>query len=344
LRRCSLDFTLQIGLIDVTLQPVIIASFGEISVFIAYVFVTLIIVALILSLLERVIPLPLARGGLALERMLSRMHLRQATVDGFAMPYLEGGSGPLLLLIHGFGADKDAFTRMARHLVPHYHVISPDLPGFGEAGRKSGADYTIAAQVARLHALLTQLNLLPPGGKIHIGGNSMGGFISAQFAATYPDQVASVWLLDAAGTEEAQRSEVIQRYVQTGKVELLVQEEADFDKLMAVASHKKLFVPRSVRFMLTQRAMADFALHSEILQQFGQSPLLASQYQQLTTPALIVWGEQDLILHPDGAAALAKLFVSAKVIMMPGIGHMPMLEDSRQTALDYLAFRQKLGG
>lgn len=314
--------------------------------FIVYIFVTLIIIALVLSLLERVMPEQIARGGLALERLLSRLHLRQATVDGFAMPYLEGGDGPLLLLIHGFGADKDAFTRIARHLVAHYHIISPDLPGFGEAGRKSGADYTIAAQVARLHRLLTQLNLLAPGRKIHIGGNSMGGFIAAQFAATYPDQVASVWLIDAAGTAEAQRSDVIQRYVQTGKVELLVQSEADFDKLVAVASHKKLFVPRSVHFMLAQRAAADFALHSEILRQFEQSPLLETQYQsgQLTTPALIVWGEQDLILHPDGAAALARLYQRAEVKMMPGIGHMPMLEDSRQSAQDYLAFRQRLGG
>lgn len=313
--------------------------------FIVYVFVTLIIIALILSLLERVIPLPIARGGLALERFFSRLHLRQATVDGFAMPYLEGGNGPLLVLVHGFGADKDAFTRMARHLVAHYRIVSPDLAGFGDAGRKSGADYSIAAQVARLHALLTGQGLLPAGGKIHIGGNSMGGFIAAQFAATYPDLVASVWLIDAAGTAEAQRSEVITRYAETGKVELLVQQEADFDKLMAVASHKKLFVPRSVRFLLAQRAMADFALHSNILRQFQHSPLLETQYQsgQLTTPALIVWGERDLILHPDGAAALAKLYVQAEVKMMPDIGHMPMLEDSRQSARDYLAFRQRLG-
>ena len=63
----------------------------------------------------------------------------------------------------------------------------------------------------------------------------------------------------------------------------------------------------------------------------------------MTTPALIVWGEQALILHPDGATALAKLYVQVEVKMMPGIGHMPMLEDSRQRARDYLAFRQRLG-
>ena len=66
--------------------------------------------------------------------------------DGTRMVYLEGGSGAPLLLVHGFGADKDNFTRVARWLTPHYRVIVPDLVGFGESTHLPDADYHYAAQ------------------------------------------------------------------------------------------------------------------------------------------------------------------------------------------------------
>ena len=75
------------------------------------------------------------------------------------MPYLEGGQGEPLVLIHGFSADKDNFTRVARFLTPHYRVICPDLPGFGDATRDPSARHGIADQVTRLKAFLGALGI-----------------------------------------------------------------------------------------------------------------------------------------------------------------------------------------
>jgi pimeloyl-ACP methyl ester carboxylesterase len=303
------------------------------------IFLTLFLIFLVLlALADRLAPFTVTRFAIALERRLSGLKLQHAQVSGFTMPYLEGGSGQTLILIHGFGGDKDNFTRLARHLVAHYHVIIPDLPGFGDAGRDPAAKYTIAEQVTRMHIFLQQLNL----SKVAMGGNSMGGFISAQFAATYPHMVSNVWLLDPAGTEEATRSDVIQNYLKTGKMPLLVQTHAGFEELMRAATWQRPFIPYSLRHVLGARAIADFALHSAIMAQFTQSPLLEEQYSNLTTPALVVWGDHDLILHPDGAQATARLFLHSKVIIMRNIGHLPMLEAPRTTALNYLAYRQEL--
>ncbi|MFA9218707.1 MAG: alpha/beta fold hydrolase, partial [Sphingomonadaceae bacterium] len=154
---------------------------------------------------ERLAPLAAAQQGLRLERWRSGLRLGQVQIPGFDLPYLEGGHGAPLVLIHGFAGDKDNFTRVARFLTPHYRVICPDLPGFGDSTRRTDASYSIAEQVERLRALLDQL----APGRVHLGGNSMGGFIAAQFAATYPERVASLWLLDAAGTEAAQSSDIL---------------------------------------------------------------------------------------------------------------------------------------
>ena len=298
------------------------------------------VAAPLLSLLafERAAPLTAARLGMGLERRRAGLRLRSAQAAGCHMPYLDGGSGEPLVLIHGFGGDKDNFTRVARFLTPHYRVLCPDMPGFGEASRHADAGYTIAEQVERLRALLDQL----APGRVHLGGNSMGGFIAAQFAATYPERVASLWLLDPAGTEAAQSSAILQRYRDTGLVPLLMREPAEFDALIAAASSRKPFLPYCVRTALGRRAAADFKLHSRILRQLAGVPLLEQQYRELLPPTLIVWGERDQILHPSGADTLRALCREQRTILMPGIGHLPMLEAPRRSARDYLEFRRAL--
>jgi pimeloyl-ACP methyl ester carboxylesterase len=295
---------------------------------------------LLLSLLafERIAPLPAARLGLALERWRSGLRLRSAQVAGFDIPYLEGGSGEPLVLIHGFAGDKDNFTRVARFLTPHYRVIIPDLPGFGETTRKPDAGYTIAEQVERLRALLDQV----APGRVHLGGNSMGGFIAAQFAGTHPERVASLWLLDADGTEAARGSAILLHYRDSGEMPLLVRAPRDFNTLIAACSHREPFLPHCVRTALGRRGAADFELHTRIMRQLADVPLLEQQYRELAAPALIVWGERDRILHPAGADTLRTLCRHSSTILMPAIGHLPMAEAPRRSAQDYLAFRRGL--
>jgi len=302
--------------------------------------VTIILAALAAAVLlfERVAPLTAARLGMALERRRAGLRRRDGALPGFSMPYLEGGRGEVLVLVHGFAGDKDNFTRIARFLTPRYRLLIPDLPGFGEAGRAPLAGYAIADQVERLRVFLDR----HAPGRIHLGGNSMGGYIAAQFAACHPERVASVWLLDAAGTAAAQSSAVLEAYRDGGAMPLLVPAERDFARLLAYSAHRTFFLPHSVRTALARRAAADFPLHTEIMRQVVASPLLEQQYHGLRTPALIVWGEQDRILHPSGAATLAALFGEHHVILMPGIGHLPMLEAPRRSAGDYVEFRRQL--
>lgn len=287
--------------------------------------------ALALVAADRLLPAPLARASLALERKRSGLTLRHAS-----LPYLDSGAGKeVLLLVHGFAGDKDNFTRIARLLAPHYRVIIPDLPGFGDARRDPSAKHDMATQVENLRAFMAELGVQ----RFHMGGNSMGGFIAAEYAARHPEQVASLWLLAPAGTDEAHESQAFQEYLAGGGMPLLVRELRDFDAMMATCMAKPPFFPYSLKHVLARRAVADYELHCAIMRELVDSPKLRGP---IHTPALIVWGTEDCILSPKGAAATKALMPNARLIMVEGVGHLPMLEATRNTTRDFLEFQRSL--
>jgi triacylglycerol lipase len=284
--------------------------------------------------LNKFAPSAAAAIGLAIERRLARLAWDTASIPGAEMPYLEGGHGETIVLLHGFGADKDNFIRLAVHLTRHYHVVIPDLPAFGEASRHPDADYSIAAQASNLHAFLYKLGL----DRVHLGGSSMGGFVATEFAARYPERVASLWLLSAAGTAAGLNSELEREYATTGLLPWLVPDLAAFERLLIATTARPPFLPSSTRRRLALRGAADFDLHKRVMRQLQDSPFLEARYFRIEAPALIVWGTADQIHNAAGADALQAIMPNSRVIRMPGIGHLPMVEAPRRCAMDYLAF------
>lgn len=276
--------------------------------------------------------------ALGIERWRSGLVLKAQSIPGFNMPYLEGGSGEVLMLIHGFGGDKDNFTRIAGHLTPHFRVIIPDLPGFGDASRDPAAHYRMADQVARIHAFAQALGIQ----KMRIGGNSMGGFIATQYAATYPAEVQNIWLLDPAGTQASHDTPMMHHYLATGDMPLLLRKLADVEGLIKATMSKPPYFPACMKKVLGERGVNDYALHSRIFRELAQeSPLLETQFTRIETPALIVWGDQDKVLNPKGMQAFEALLPQHRSVLMAGIGHLPMLETPGQTAKDFLHYLGK---
>jgi pimeloyl-ACP methyl ester carboxylesterase len=283
-------------------------------------------------------PYTSARLGLSLEQRRSGLAEASAAIPGFDVPYLRGGAGEPLLLIHGFGAEKNNFTRVARLLTPHHDVVIPDLPGFGAAAKPEGASYAIADQVERLRQFARGLGLT----RLHLGGSSMGGFIATAWAAKYPDEVASLWLLAPAGTAAAVDSELRRHYQATGEILLVAKTPGEYLRIMGYVMSDPPWLPYSVKRVLGERAAANFALHSRIFEQLGREPALESFVTRLETPALIVWGAEDRVLNPKGAEAMRGFMPNARVVLMPGVGHLPMIEAATPSAEDYLAFRHNL--
>ena len=248
-------------------------------------------------------------------------------------------TGEPLLLIHGFGGNKDNFTRLANQL-EGYHLIIPDLLGFGESSKPMTADYRSEAQATRLHELLQAKGLTS---NIHVGGNSMGGAISVAYAAKYPKDVKSLWLVESAGFWSAG----VPKSLEGATLEnnpLLINNKEDFYKMYDFVMYKPPYIPKSVKAVFAQERINNKELDAKILEQIVTDSVeeRAKIIAKYNIPTLVVWGDKDQVIKPETTELIKEIIPQAQVIIMPEVGHVPMVEAVKDTANDYKAFRERL--
>lgn len=267
-----------------------------------------------------------------------RSGLVARTIDlpgGIRYAVLEGGRGEPLMLLHGFGADKDNFTRIAKFLTPRYRVIIPDHIGFGESSHPPDADYRPIAQAERLRALADALGI----GELHLGGSSMGGQIAMTWAALEPARIKSLWLLGPAGIWRGPESELGRTMRETDTNPLMASTTDEYAAVFRFVMTAPPFVPRPLLDVKARERIANQALERRIFEQIRADDI-EPRIAGLMTPALLVWGEHDRAIHPGTADLLHQLLPESRIVIMPGIGHLPMLESPRECADEYLRFRQ----
>ena len=270
------------------------------------------------------------------KRGLGDLEEKEITLpSGLTYVYLESENtdAETLVLLHGFGADKDNFTESAPYL-KDFHLIVPDHIGFGESSKPNPADYTPTAQAKRLHELFSELNL---DRKIHMGGSSMGGHIAMTYAALYPAEVKSLWLLDPGGVWSAPKSEVMEIIEETGKNPLTAKTEDEFRDVFDIVMSEPPFVPGFVLDQMAKKRIDNFELEQDIFVQI-KSDSVEERVTGLETPTLLVWGVEDRVLNVGATDVLEQLMQNVTTIKMEGIGHLPQLEAPKQTAEDLKAF------
>jgi len=275
--------------------------------------------------------------ALYVERSRSGLSYNSVVVGDEIWHYLEGGpaEAEVLLLLHGFGADKDNWTRFSRSLTDDYRVIAPDLPGFGESARQQGQDYSLLPQRARLNSFAEKLGL----GRFHITGNSMGGQLAALYSHEYPEQTLSLGLFNNAGIVAPNESDFAVE-LKSGRNPLIVDKAEDFDKLIDFVSFKKPFVPWPMKGVLAQMAADNAEFNRYIFAQIVNDreadlePILAD----IACPVLILWGEYDRGLDVSSIDVMRPLLPQAQIVVMKNTGHIPMLERPAETATHYLRF------
>jgi pimeloyl-ACP methyl ester carboxylesterase len=122
----------------------------------------------------------------------SGVQAKSARVEGTEIHYLTAGSGPALILLHGYTQT----SRMWRPVIPRFAekftVIAPDLPGIGDSAiPEAGADMKTAAQ--RIHALAKSLGVA----KARVVGHDIGLMVAYAYAAQFPDEVEKLVVMDA---------------------------------------------------------------------------------------------------------------------------------------------------
>ncbi|NWN90012.1 alpha/beta hydrolase [Marinobacter adhaerens] len=272
------------------------------------------------------------------ERSRAGLETASVTVDELNIAYLrnsEANKGDTIVLVHGFGANKDNWTRMARELTDDFNVYAIDLPGHGESSKPLDLGYRLEEQVEHLAGILSALDI----DEMHMMGNSMGGGITALYAATYPEQIKTAVLFDPAGILEYE-SELVDR-VLAGDNPLIPSEPGDFKRLMDFAMEKKPFVPWPILGVMEEQAIANLEVNKVIfaaIQEAGFKSGFRNAITAIEDPVLVIWGKEDRILDYRNGEVFRNAIPGSRLEVLEGVGHAPMIEVPERSVRLFLEF------
>lgn len=126
---------------------------------------------------------------------MSERTARDVTARGVRMRVIEAGAGQPILLVHGFLVSHIEFDDVIDPLAARFRVVAPDLPGFGDSEKPSPTRYPygIEAFSEALADIIAAMEL----GRVSILGHSMGGAVALTLAASHPELVDRLVLVDA---------------------------------------------------------------------------------------------------------------------------------------------------
>ena len=278
--------------------------------------------------------------NMAVEAKLYRLHKIVVPIAEMTVSTWQGGpyeASSSVLMLHGFSADKNIWLRFARHFVGNYRVIIPDIAGHGETGFKAGGGYDIPLQAKRMIQLLDVCGVE----KVHVIGNSMGGYMAAWLAATYPDRIVSVALIDPAGVTAPEASD-LERHLAKGHNPFLINSREEFRRLYAMTMAEPPWVPGVVLDAIAQRYEQCRDELEEIFNGFRASPPMEPKLPDIKAPALLLWGHKDRLIDVSSVAIWSKGIENLRVEVWDHIGHMPMVELPTSTARLYGEFLSSL--
>jgi pimeloyl-ACP methyl ester carboxylesterase len=261
--------------------------------------------------------------------------IKSVNIPDFKIVYAEGGAGDTIIMLHGFGGNKDNWPRFAKYFTPNYRVIIPDLPGFGDSSKPQDAKYNIMSQVERLNLFVKELKLT----KFNIIGNSMGGSIAGNYAVEYPDMVKTLALFDSAGVVTPVKSERA-LLLEKGINPLVAKDEKGYDRLLEIVFNKPPQLPSVIKKYLAKQAMKAAPLNEKIYNEISNTDITAleSKLNKITAPTLIVWGDKDKVIDVSSVLIFKKKIKNSQSAIIKECGHLPMMEKPQETASIYQNF------
>ena len=223
------------------------------------------------------------------------------------------GSGPPLLLLHGWGVSSELFAPILDSLQSGRRLIVPDLPGFG-ATPEPGAPWSVHEYASWCVALLDRLGI----DSCDLIGHSNGGRIGIAVAAANPGRIRRMVLAGSAGIRPRRTLRGAAR-VRSYKLLRAVERSSVLPAALRRTAGRRA----------DQRGSADYravtgVMRGTLVRLVNEDlrPLLA----QLNLPVLLIWGEQDTETPLDDGKLMERLIPDAGLVVFEGAGHYAYLE------------------
>ena len=244
-----------------------------------------------------------------------------ATVYGQKIHYIEAGSGPVVILVHGLGGDVSNWAPTIGPLSQKYRVIALDQIGFGKSD-KPLINYRVGTLVDFLDGFYKQLGIT----RASLVGNSLGGWTVAAYALAHPDKVDRLVLVDAAG------------FAVTGDLDPKVLNGLNPSTRDAVKQMMPLV------FFNAQMFASDAAVDSFFARRVGAGDgytiqrfidsiirgedVLDKKLGAIKQPTLVLWGREDGLTPLAMGERFKKEINGSQLFIIEKCGHVPQLEKS----------------
>ena len=260
--------------------------------------------------------------------------------DGLTVHLRDEGpkDAPALILLHESNATLHTWQQWVDRLGKDYRIIRYDQPGHGLTGPHPKDDYSAAGFVDVVDRVAKNRGLT----KFHLGGNSMGGWVTHEYAKAHPEKLQGIILVDAGGAPDSQPKSLpvgfrIARMPVLNQLARIITPRSMVEKsLRQSVSNAAVVTPTEVdeywellRHPGNREATGKrFALYS------SRNTQTAVSDNTRQVPALILWGDEDKLIPVSSAKWFQSTYTGNVTHIYKGIGHMPMEESADKSAED----------
>ena len=256
---------------------------------------------------------------------------KEVLVYGQKIQYVEAGSGPTVILLHGLGGSSQVWQLNIAPLAEKYHVIAPDQIGFGKSD-KPLVNYRIRTYVDFLDQFCKQLKIE----RASLVGSSMGGWIAAMFTASFPGRVDKLVMVDAGGYAPPKGFDTRLFYG------LNPTTRDGMKVLVSKVFYNNIFQTDAAidQAMAARLAAGDgYTINSITESIIRGEDILDEIVKTIKRPTLLVWGREDGLTPLSDGERFNKDISGSKLVVFDQCGHMPNIEkavDFNAAVLKYL--------
>ena len=256
-------------------------------------------------------------------------------VDGNKIRYLESGdSKNILVLVHGLGASAERWNNVIPNFVKYYHVIVPDLIGFGYSDKPT-VDYTPDFFSTFLGKFFDALGIKRP----NVIGSSLGGQITAEYASAHPNNIEKLILVSPSGVMK-KSTPALDAYIMAA---LYPNEQSAKNAFEMMESSGNQVDDRIVHGFIERMQLpnAKLAFMSTVLG-LKNSEVITTKLHTINSPTLIIWGSNDPVIPIQHAESFVSSIKDCRFYRMDGCGHTPYVQDPdtfSSIVLDFLSCR-----
>ena len=236
--------------------------------------------------------------------------------DSLEINYIDEGQGPVVVLLHGWGARAETYRSIINMLTPHFRVIAPDMPGFGASTEPSFA-YTAQDYADFIKIFLSELSVK----KAILIGHSHGGRTIIKIASSDKNdiEIPKIVLFDSAGLI---RKKSFSQKVKIAKFKLA-------KKIFSIGFVSKLF-PDYIEKLRKKNGSSDYAAASPVMRKSMVSVInenLSDSLSKIKSPTLLIWGENDTDTPMYQAKEMNEKIPDSGLVVIKNAGHFSFLSD-----------------